>query len=178
MANPYPIDGTIYDLDGSTAVNQAQVVVLDSTSGERISMKTNSSGQFILDIANLASGYSNGDKLQITATYGSGSAIRSLSKRHTVDTGLGAYSVGSMVLHEGEEPFGTCTITFAGATSTTDQTVSWYDRNDNVVFKLSMLAKTTSTYPFGYLGQKMDGGFIRAFSSESTGVTKAVTIFK
>ena len=118
---PFPIDGIVLDIDGSTALNAAKVIVLNATTAERTSGITNSSGQFILDLANLTSGYSNGDKLQITAFYGTGTAIRSLSKRYTILLTDGAKALGNMILHEGEEHIGTCNITFAGIYASADE---------------------------------------------------------
>jgi len=176
---PYPVDGVVYDVDGVNVVNNSTVVALNTTTGEKISMKTNSLGQFILDLANLTSGYSNGDALQVTATYGSGSAIRSLSKRHTVSTVAGAYAIGNMVLHPGEDHFGDCNLTFAFITSdTTTRYCDYYDRNDNLIFRISSIASSTAEMAFGYLGIRMDKGFIRVFSSETAGQCYSSAIYK
>lgn len=177
--SPYPVDGTVYDIDGVNLVNSAFVVALNATTGEKISMKTNSVGQFLLDLANLTSGYSNGDLLQVTATYGTGSGIRSLSKRHTVSTVAGAYAIGNMVLHPGEDHFGDCSITFAFITSDTSvRTCDYYDRNDNLVFRIGSIASSTGELAFGYLGIRMDKGFIRIFSSETASQCYSSAIYK
>jgi hypothetical protein len=177
---PYPISGTVYDRDGSTAV-AAIVTILDTATHEKTSITCNSNGQFIIDAANLASGYTNGDHLQITASYGSGSGIRSLSKRHTIDTGTGSYDCGSIVLHSGEDSFLTCNITFASHTNSHSGNlyVDFYDRtNDNLVFRIETIAGETEALPIGYLGVKMDGGFIRIFESETSGRSEVLTVFK
>jgi len=178
---PYPVDGVVYDIDGSTLVSGAIVVALDVTTAEKISTTTNALGQFQLDLANLSSGYTNADKIQVTATYKTESGQRSLSKRHTVDTGTGSYSAGNMVLHSGSEPFGTCNITFASHSNSHSGNlyVKYYDRtNDNPVFIIESIAGTTATLPFGYLGVKMSGGFIRVFESETSGQSNTVEVWK
>jgi hypothetical protein len=178
---PYPIDGIVYDIDGSTVVSGAMVVVLNTTTHEKTSTTTNSLGQFILDLANLTSGYSNSDKTQITAFYGTDSGQRCLSKRHTVDIGTGSYAIGDMVLHSGTEPIITCSITFAAHTNSHSGNlyVTYYDRtNDNLAFRIEALAGTTQPLPFGYLGKVMAGGFIRIFEDDTSGRSNSVEVWK
>jgi len=183
---PYPIDGVVYDRDGTTLVSGATVIILDVNLNEKISAKTNASGEFLLDLANLTSDYSNGDKIQVTAVYGLGSAQRSLSKRHTVVTATGYYSAGDMVLHAGSEPFADSFITFVSHSNSHSAGlyVDFYDRkNDAFVFRVESTAASATTgdtaiLPIGYLGVKMDGGFIRVFESETAGRSEVLTVFK
>jgi len=177
---PFPIDGTVYDTDGSTVRPNAIVVILYTTTEERLSTTTDDNGQFILDISNFTSGYSNNDKLQITATYGSESGIRSISRRYTVNVGAGSYSIGNMILHEGEESLTTCSITFVSLTNSTSGGLytDFYDRNDNLVFRMECGAGLSIAFPIGYLGLKMDKGFIRVFESETSGSLKSMAVVK
>lgn len=179
---PYPIDGTIYDIDGSTLVSGAIVAALDVTTGEKISTTTNVLGQFQLDLANLTSGYTANDKCQLTASYGTVSGQRSLSRRWTISGAYANnYDASTMVLHSGSDPFGTCDITFASHTNSHSASlyVSYYDRtNDNLVFRIENVTRTTITLPFGYLGKKMAGGFIRIFESETSGRSNTVEVWK
>lgn len=92
---PYPIDGTVYSLDGTTAAAGATVKAVNSATGESVSVSTNSSGQFILDLANLKasigttqSGYSDRDVIIITATDGTSTGYW----RHTVNVNEGQSS--------------------------------------------------------------------------------------
>ena len=177
---PYPVDGRVYDMDGSTVITGATVIAFNVTTQEKTSITTDTSGDFIIDLANLASGYSNGDHIQLTAHYGISTGARTLSKRHTVNTSVGMWSPGDMVLHAGAEPFGTCFVTFAGVTAgSSARNVEFYDRTyDILVFKISAVANSTEQMSFGYLGQKMEGGFIRVFSSETSGDCYCSTIVK
>ena len=177
---PFQVDGTVLDTDGSTAVNKAKVVILNTTTGERTAETTNSSGQFVGDLANLTSGYSNGDKIQTTVTYGTESSIRSLTKRFTVVLTDGSKALGNIILHPGEDPFTTCNITFAALTNSTagGLYVDFYNRNDILVFRIDCGAATSIAFPIGYLGVKMDGGFVRVFESEASGSLNSLVVFK
>lgn len=174
----FPITGKIYDRDGSTVINGVTVIVFDVTLGQKTSVTTNVLGEFIADLSNLASAWTEGDKLQITAFYGDGSARRSLSKRYTVKTSDGSYDIGNMILHAGEEPFGKATITYAHHTATANANVDFYDRNDNFVFNIRVLANSFAVAPIGYLGKIMDGGFIRVFGTETAGTSEVLTVWK
>jgi hypothetical protein len=85
-----------------------------------------------------------------------------------------------MVLHSGVEPFGTCFIVFTAHSNSAagGLYVDFYDRNDNLVFRIESAAGSTSVYPIGYLGAKMDGGFIRVFESETAGESSVLTVVK
>lgn len=179
LRTPYPVDGRIYDQNGSTAVNGATVVILNITSQEKISGSTDAAGDFLLDLANLTSGYLIGDRIQITAFYGDGSGRRSLSKRYTL-AGT-SYSAGNFVLHSGEEPFGTCHITFVSLTNSTagGLYVDFYDRSNDVkVFRIECLGGYYADFGIGYLGKRMDGGFIRVFESNTSGELEVLTVVK
>lgn len=176
--NSYLINGTVYDLDGSTASDGAKVTIYNVTTKEKTSTTTNSSGQFLLDLANLASGYTIGDKIVLTAQIGTGSATRSLSKRKTTAAADNyEWSVGSIVLHEGMEQWGTCYIVQVAHTNSSagGLYVDFYDRDNDVrIFRIEAAAGTTTNVLTQYPGIKMDGGFIRVFESETAAESKVL----
>src|SRR3990167_8007116 len=71
MANnlPFVTYGTITDTD-STNPSGAKVVLRNDRSGEKISTVTNSTGQYLLDAANLTSGYTESDRLTVICAFG------------------------------------------------------------------------------------------------------------
>lgn len=154
---PYAISGTVLDTDGSTALENVNVRVYDVTLGESISTVTDSDGTFVLDLANLVSAYSDGDKLQMVY-YAKG---KSAWFRHTVDTGTGFWDNGSESLHAGKHFIASKTrlsaYVVANHTASTGQ-VDFYDvENDYKVLSVEVGANTTSP---GYLayGLVFDGG--------------------
>jgi hypothetical protein len=63
---PFPVDVTAYDTDNTSRFTSADVVVINTKTGASVSgSKTNSLGQSIVDLANLAGGYSAGDWIHI-----------------------------------------------------------------------------------------------------------------
>jgi len=68
MAFPYPVAGTITDSDGNAV--STKVVLRNDRTGESINTTSNSSGQYLLDAANLASGYMTTDRLTVIVAYG------------------------------------------------------------------------------------------------------------
>ena len=66
---PYTISGIIYDTDGSTAVSSASVKARNETTNEILTTTSNSSGQYLFDAANFASGYLQTDKVTIYVIY-------------------------------------------------------------------------------------------------------------
>ena len=69
---PYLVYGIVYNSSNS-ASSGVSVYAKDETTGESTpSVTTNSSGQYIIDLANLNSGYTTGDFIQIIASGGVG----------------------------------------------------------------------------------------------------------
>lgn len=66
---PFVIFGTITDTD-STNPSGAKVVMRNDRTGEKINTTTNSSGEYTLEAANLASGYMETDRLTIICAFG------------------------------------------------------------------------------------------------------------
>ena len=56
-STPYPIGGVIYGRDGSTASALATVTIINGRTGDRASVTTNTSGQWLYDLANLTNAY-------------------------------------------------------------------------------------------------------------------------
>lgn len=86
--NPYPINITLYDTDGSTVATSKLVVMRNGTTSETSSGTTNGSGEVILDASNFDSGYTNSDVLTIWSTDGD----KTVYTTHTIDTGAGSHT--------------------------------------------------------------------------------------
>src|SRR3990167_607933 len=82
---PYSISGQITDTDGSTALSNVRVVIRNERTNETLSTNTDSSGDYIFDIANFSSGYSNGDIVTVLVIYTNSEG----SLEHTVVEGDG-----------------------------------------------------------------------------------------
>ena len=94
IQDPYTCAGNVYDKDGS-AVSGATVVVknldtgekntvgADTITGSAITVTTDANGKYTFELINLNSGYSNGDKIKVTASKSGESG----SKTHTVVAG-------------------------------------------------------------------------------------------
>jgi hypothetical protein len=67
---PFPVDGTVYEFDGTTAVANVKVICRNVTNNETLNTTTNSSGQFIFDLSYFTSGYSTGNEISLFASYG------------------------------------------------------------------------------------------------------------
>lgn len=66
---PYPVAGQITDSDGANP-SGAKVVLRNDRSGEKISTTTNDQGEYVLDAANLTSGYVESDRLTVICAFG------------------------------------------------------------------------------------------------------------
>jgi len=92
MANfPYPVYGTITATDASTP--STKVVLRNDRTGETTNNTSNTSGQYLVDAGNFASGYMDSDRVTIVIGYGDeegeGSILLS-SGTHTIDVTLTA----------------------------------------------------------------------------------------
>jgi len=65
---PYPVNGIITDSNSALVVTK--VVLRNDRTGEKISVTSNASGQYVMDAANLASGYMDSDRITIIVGYG------------------------------------------------------------------------------------------------------------
>ncbi len=87
-SNPYNLNITLLDTDGSTPAISKLVTARDETTAETISDTTDGSGQVILNLGDLDSGYTNGDVITIYSVDGS----KTVYELHTVDTDTGSFT--------------------------------------------------------------------------------------
>lgn len=66
---PLPIAGTITDSNGDNP-SGAKVILRNDSNGEKLSTTTNSSGKYLFDAGNLASGYDVGGYLTVICSFG------------------------------------------------------------------------------------------------------------
>jgi hypothetical protein len=69
-STPFPIDGRVYDTDGTTALTGIAVICRNTTNNESMSTTTDSNGDFMFDAVNFTSGYSIGDEISLFTSYG------------------------------------------------------------------------------------------------------------
>src|SRR3990167_2759444 len=62
---PYLVYGTVKD-ENSAIVTSVAVTAHDTTTGERTTSVTNSEGKYIIDLANLESGWTSGDSITVS----------------------------------------------------------------------------------------------------------------
>ena len=86
--SPYNLNITLYDTDGTTVAVSKLVTARNETTNETINNTTNGSGQTILNIGNLASGYSDGDVITIYSVDGSNTVYTT----HIVDISAGSFT--------------------------------------------------------------------------------------
>ena len=67
---PYLIYGTAYNNDNTTVAGSAALTLQNETTAQTLTFTTNSLGQFVFDLANLASGYSDGDYITVSVDGG------------------------------------------------------------------------------------------------------------
>lgn len=67
---PYLAGGYVYQVGTTNPSASNNITLLNETTNESISAITNSLGQYLFDLANLLSGYTDGDFIRITATGG------------------------------------------------------------------------------------------------------------
>ena len=85
---PYLLSGVVYSRDGSTAAASATVTIIDGETGDRGTATTNTSGQWVYDLANLTNAYSDGDQIVIRAV--NSAETYEVTYFTHVDTSLGA----------------------------------------------------------------------------------------
>lgn len=65
---PHPITGIVYDVDGTTT-NNAVMIIYNLNNGDTIQTKTDSSGVYLIDLANARKEWVEGQKILIRAYY-------------------------------------------------------------------------------------------------------------
>lgn len=89
---PYIISGNVYEVNG-TASSGTRINVLNTQTGQQLSTLTNANGEYILDLANMSTSYTNGDRLFIKAIKPKNSTnmlYKEASAEAVVDTTTGA----------------------------------------------------------------------------------------
>lgn len=99
MVNIYIIYGTLYEDDGTTPVASATVKARNESTAETISVTTNSLGQFLFDLSNLASGWTDRDTVTIYTIYTNYEGAESV----TIDTSSGYTINQDVTLSEVED---------------------------------------------------------------------------
>jgi len=87
MPTPYPISGIVYDVDGSTGLANAKVIIQNLRTLDRASTTTASDGSYAFDLANEAdfpNGYVDGDDLIFYAV----KVISAKAEKYAQDTGV------------------------------------------------------------------------------------------
>ena len=82
---PYLIYGTVYDSDGTTPVSSVTVRAKNEVNGTTVSTTSNSSGYYIIDLANSSEGYTYADIVTVSVLYSTYEAY----EEHVVTTGGG-----------------------------------------------------------------------------------------
>ena len=156
---PYPISGHVYDTDASTAVQGAHVSVYNSRTHESFLGQgtTNASGEYTVDLANLPSGYADGDVVYLLTWYGR----KSVEYRITVDTSIGS-SEQDMTLHFQDYFPGDQVRLQAYSISNQHASalrVDLYQREDDtVIISVNVPTADTKTAHFGRRGIVFKGG--------------------
>lgn len=101
---PYPLSGLVKDVDGSTVLENIIVTAYDFNTKEYISSVTNSSGEYMLDLANLTSGYSNGDVIYLTAITNNTSNIKKYEHYRTTVSTSNGLEEKNLTLRVGTDP--------------------------------------------------------------------------
>lgn len=91
MADPYTLDLTCYDTDGSTVLNNVRVALLNVSTNDTASQITNSSGLAQFNIGNLSKGWNNGNEISLFISYGR------YYKEHTFTIDTSTYPDGQAI---------------------------------------------------------------------------------
>lgn len=70
VSTPFPVSGTVYDYGTTTPLASTRVICRNVSTNEKQTQDTNSSGQYLFDLANFTSGYSVGDEISLFVSYG------------------------------------------------------------------------------------------------------------
>jgi len=181
LADPYPIGGTIRDIDGNKiADNTTTVIAIDitkSTSNNRVStscVTDPTDGSYALDLANLVDkdetsiDYSNEDRIQIVA-YDADDRYYAC-ERHTVDTGSAA-PVIDIYLHSGPSHLGRVRY-LGGFASNANSSATYfhiYDmEKDALIARIDIGANTTVSLPTSIIGTEIKGGMCIVYDGDGT----------
>jgi len=164
---PYPIGGTVKDIDASTLVEGATVIVKNATKGTQLSTTTNSIGEWLIDLANFtgATPYADNDVIYVIIDYPN----RYEHYRTTVDTAVGA-ETKNLILRAGSNPastsqfnYGGCRL-YAGTISNASGgalTVDLYEiESDTRKCRFQVPTVSSHSFHYGKMGLEFRGGIL------------------
>lgn len=175
VLDPYVISGVVYDSEGNVVENVHVYAYNVTKAGYMIGADgiTNSSGQYQIDISDQtittnASGYVNGDKLQLHAIIDN----RSICARHTIASGDGGAWSQDLYLHNARNlsfittddlavmrPQCHVSSVIISNITTSPYAVRLYDVvNDNPVMTIEVPANNTITVDCGNKSAYFEGG--------------------
>lgn len=70
MSSPYPVNGTAYDSDGTTALSDIRIVLTNTSTNDTLTTTTDSDGSYLFDLNNLSEGYRDSDVISVYSAYG------------------------------------------------------------------------------------------------------------
>ncbi len=185
VGEQYQITLTVKDIDNSTNLNGATVEIFDVNTQKRISTTTNSSGQATLDIAHLTGGYTNGDKLIVSA-YTTDGNLKSVDYIFTLDTATypDGFDIGTIAVMIGEKLFNSNVNSKyeinAYSISNSDASIRYVDLYDrilgNLVMRVYVPVTGTTTWSSGVkYGVSFGGGIAKVPSANGKIMPTIVT---
>lgn len=78
-AVPYPLNGFVFDTDGTTKLSNVLVRARNESTNETIGGNTNSLGEYVLDASSFPSGYTGGDTVSLFVIYRNSEATASVT---------------------------------------------------------------------------------------------------
>lgn len=148
--SPYPISGVVYDTDNSSVAASINMIAYNQRTAESITATTNALGEYVLDLANLTSGYDSGDVIFVSAY----SDYRSIDYRTTTSAGddVGGSESKNLYLMWGNSHAYFNTRLISGVvtnTAASQGNVKFYDRaHDYELFEMRVPANDTRTFNF------------------------------
>lgn len=177
---PYPISGVVYDsylVDSTqtTPCTDGSVRAFNVNTQEYTDwVSTNASGQYTIDLANLLSGYSNGDVIFLDVREVNGIDSGSINYRLVVDTGVGSasqdcYLLGSIAIVDHTTDI---YDVICYNNSTVAGNVRFYNRaNGRLIFTMNVGSNALGICPAfnSNKGIHANGGFFRTVSVKTLG---------
>lgn len=176
----YSISGVAYDVDGSTKMTSGYVTVFNTTNNEQETGSIESDGSFGVDIANMTTDYSNGDKLQVVV-YDT-NKVKSTEFRHTVDTSGEGYNVGNVYLHWTipiMEESTLLALVLSNKDDSAEYTVDFYRRSDDSkLLSCDVGVNTTLSPNLGFKGIKFANGICVIREVDTANTIEVVMVVK
>lgn len=102
MRIPYPINGTVKDVNDTTIVD-ATVDIINLRTGEKISVQTDNNGVYTIDLANMQKEYGDNDPVLVRA-YVDAEPFKFNEARITINTSTGSSTQDLTLKVENPEP--------------------------------------------------------------------------